>query len=198
MSSKVTFIAFSVFCIAGFGGFFFKLATGCNLLADIASLALILTLAVLILYTYYTYKIASEAWIPVASFSMERGQTIPYDVSFTIWNHSKFSLECWCKLNPSVCGQNVEMEGFYGEKSSWTLLPFSAVRGHFEISRILEKVGRTIQEMKEMSGTVDVKEQLYFRVVFYYYPVSRKRGKVSNPVQPYYFDFVRGTLVSDF
>ncbi|MGD0406011.1 MAG: hypothetical protein ABSB10_05095 [Candidatus Bathyarchaeia archaeon] len=198
MSSKLTYTVFLVFLVAGFVGFYLKVATGCNLIADMASLALILTLATLILYTYYTYKIASEAWIPVASFSMQQSKPIPYFVSFEIRNHSKFSLECWCNINPSVCGQDVQMEGFYGARSSWTLPPYGAGAGHFEIPKILAKVGKTVQEMKQMAGTVDVKDQLYFKVAFSFYPVGKKKSKVSLPIQPYYFDFVNTTLVLDF
>jgi hypothetical protein len=197
MSSKLIYVALLV-CVAGLVGFFLKIATGCNLLAEMSSLALIFTFAILILYTYYTYKIASEAWTPVASFSMEQHPIFPYTVNCQILSHSKFPLECWCNINPSVCGQNVRMEGFYGEESSWTLVPFIAGTGNFDISKILQKAGKTVQEMKQMAGTVDVKEQLYFKIVFYYYPVGKKKAKISYPVQPYYFDFVRDALVLDF
>jgi hypothetical protein len=196
MSSKLTYVAILV-CVAGLVVFFLKLATGYNLLADMASLALIFTFAILTLYTYYTYKIASEAWTPVASFNIEQ-QFFPYTLTLKIQNHSKFILECWCNINPSVCGQDVQMEGFYGEKSSWTLLPFGSATGCFEISEILKKVGKTTQDMKQMTGTVDAKEQLYFKVVFYYHLVGKKKEKISYPVQPYYFDFVHTALVSDF
>jgi hypothetical protein len=43
-----------------------------------------------------------------------------------------------------------------------------------------------------------VKEQLYFKVDFYYYPVGKDEARISYPVQPYYFDFVREVLVLDF
>jgi hypothetical protein len=45
---------------------------------------------------------------------------------------------------------------------------------------------------------VDVKEQLYFKIIFYYHPVGKQKAKISYPVQPYYFDFVRDGLVLDF
>ena len=197
MSSKLTYVAVLV-CVAGLIGFFLKIATGCNFLADMASLALIFTFAILTLYTYYTYKIASEAWTPVASFSMGQEALFIHTISFQIRSHSKFPLECWCNINPSVCGQNVPMEGFYGEEKSWILIPFADGSGHFNISDILQKVGKTVQDMKQMAGTVDVKEQLSFKVAFYYYPFGKKKEKISYPIQPYYFDFVHEVLVLDF
>ena len=198
MNSKLTYAVFFAICVAGFVGIFLRAVTGCNILADMANVALILTLATLALYTFYTYKIAKEAWTPVASFNMEPNTVFPYIVYFQIRNHSKFPLECWCNINPSICGQSVQMEGFYGEKSSWTLVPFGAGTGHFEIPKILEKVGKTVHDMKQMAGIDDVKEQLSFKVAFYYYPVGKKMEKISYPVQPYYFDFVHDALVLDF
>jgi hypothetical protein len=123
MNSKWPYIVSSVFCASGFAGFFLRVFSGCNLLADMANLALIFTLAILILYTFSTYKLASEAWIPIAPFSLEQSQPIPYNIAFQIRNYSKFSLECWCNINATVYGQPVPMDGFYGEKSSWTLQP---------------------------------------------------------------------------
>lgn len=198
MSPKVIYGVALLICVAGLVGVFLRIVAGCNLLPDMASLALIFTLAILILYTYYTYKIASEAWIPVASFNMEQNSLFPYMVYFQIRNHSKFPLECWCNINPSLNGQSVQMEGFYGGKSSWVLVPFGAGTGHFEISKILEKVGKTVQDMKQMAGINDVKKQLCFEVDFYYYPVGKKKEKISYPVQPYHFDFVHNALVLDF
>jgi hypothetical protein len=198
MSSKVIYGVAILVCVAGLVGVFLRITTGCNLLSDMASIALIFTLAILILYTYYTYKIASEAWMPVASFSMQQNEPIHYFVSFEVRNYSKFSLECWCNINPSVSGQDVQMEGFYGERSSWTLPPYGVGAGHFEIPKILAKVGKTPQDMKRTAGIDDVKKQLYFKVAFHFYPVSKKKSKISLPIQTYYFDFVNEVLVLDF
>jgi hypothetical protein len=58
-------------------------------------------------------------------------------------------------------------------------------------------MGRNIHDMKENTDILSLKEQLYFKIDFYYYPVGRGKEKTKNPTQPYYFDFNQDFLISD-
>jgi hypothetical protein len=77
------------------------------MLGDIANFALILTLAAVLVYVYYTYLLAKDAWTPSASFVLEAYADDPYHFAFLIWNHSKVSLNYWCNLNATIYGQAV-------------------------------------------------------------------------------------------
>lgn len=178
---------------------FLSVILGCSsLLGQIADLALVLTLAALVVYCYYTYLIAKDASTPSAAFSLVKLQDSPYHFAFLIHNHSKLSLRCWCRLNPTVYGQQVMLGGFYGGETSFDIQPYGTVNGHFNLAMdILSKVGRTPDEMKEKATRSDVKQQLYLDIEFWYQPYGSSHI-VRNPKQPHYFDFARDVLVTDF
>ena len=168
-----------------------------RVLGDIANFSLVLTLAMLLVYAYYTYLLAKEAWTPSASFALKTDPNNPYHFAFLIKSYSKVSLECWCNLNPTVYGQAVSLAGFYGGQSSFDLQPFGTVNGVFCIEDILSKTNRTLKEMDEMAGSGHGKEQLYLDIEFWYNPIGTN-SVTRNPRQPHYFDFTRRVIVADF
>jgi hypothetical protein len=183
--------------VAGLYGFVSALCVQSSLLSQIADLALVLTLAALVVYCYYTYLIAKEASTPSAAFSLLKLQDSPYHFAFLLHNHCKLSLQCWCRLNATVYGQPVPLDGFYGGQTSFDVQPFGAANGHFNLADILSKVGRTPQEMKERVTSQDVKRQLYMDIEFWYQPYGLSHV-VRNVKQPHYFDFAHDVLVADF
>jgi hypothetical protein len=183
--------------LMGVFGFISPLIVDFPLLKQIADLALVLTLAALVVYCYYTYVIAKEASTPSAAFSLMKLPDNPYHFAFLIQNHSKLSLQCWCRLNATVCGQPVPLDGFYGGQTSFDIQPFGAVNGHFNLTDMLSKVGRTPHEMKAKGATQDVKRQLYMDIEFWYQPYGSSQV-VRNVKQPHYFDFAHDVLVADF
>src|SRR2546422_11104668 len=100
--------------VVGLAGFLHAILTCSEAFKRLADLALILTLAVFILYAYCTYVIARDTATPSASFALEHYPGNPYHFAFRIRNHCKLSLHCWCKLNATVYGQPVPLDGFYG------------------------------------------------------------------------------------
>jgi len=86
---------------------------------------------------------------------------------------------------------------FYSGQSSFDLQPFGGGNGHFDIRDILAKANRNLQEMKQMSGSSNPKEQLYFNIDFWYSPIGADI-LIHNPAQPHYFDFARDAIVADF
>lgn len=117
-----------VLAILGFVGFGFRLFSNYQILGDIANFALILTLAAVLVYVYYTYLLAKDAWTPSASFALEAYPNDPYHFAFLIRNHSKVSLKCWCNLNSTVYGQVVPET--HGEPPLTIAIIFSIILSH--------------------------------------------------------------------
>lgn len=166
-------------------------------LSKIADVSLIITLAALSLYVYYTYLIAKEAWIPSASFALVPYPNMPYHFAFVLRNHSKKSLQCWCKLNVKIYGKSIPSSGFYGGQHSFDLQPFGGGNGHFDIQNLLSPAGYNIQQMKQAANSNNTKTQLYLNIEFWYNPVGSKL-KTENSRQPHYFDFINDVMVADF
>jgi len=195
-------IAILLLVVLGIVGFGLRVFGICHILNDIGNFALILTLAAVLAYVYYTYLLAKDASTPTASLNLRQRQE-PGNIEdrFSIFCHiqsySKQSLKCWCNINAKVYGQPVDMDGFYGAKSPWDLQPFGAGIGHFDIKKILEKVNKNIFCMKEEAPFQNSKEQLHFNVEFWYSPIQIKDNIIKNPPQSYYFDFVKELLILD-
>ena len=164
---------------------------------EINEIAVLLTLIAVIIYVYYTYILAKDTWTPSASFLLKPYPQAPYHFLFLIQNHSKLPLNCCCKLNARVMGQQVELGKFYSGESSFDLQPFGAAHGHFDIKDIINKANKTLAEMKKLALTCDIKEPLYLDIEFWYNPIGTKKV-TQNPKQPHYFDFKRDILVMDF
>jgi hypothetical protein len=187
--------AFILF-IAAFVGLVLKIFFKCQILSDIGDMALLLTLVVVMIYAYYTYLLAKDAWSPSASFSLHTEQGDLGHVFFVIQNFSKLSIKCWCRLNPRVCGNSVQMEGFYGGYSSFDLQPFGGGNGHFRIKDILDKASINLEDIKKRKVS-HPRERLYFGIDFWYKPVGSD-FITNNPRQPFYYDFDAEGLVADF
>jgi hypothetical protein len=184
--------------LSGAVSFCLKILTGCGLIADIANLALVLTLAALLVYVYCTYMIAVEAWTISASFALLQLEPDPYHFAFILQNHSKHSLRCWCKLNATVYGTPISLDRFYGGESFCDLQPFGVGSGHFDVRQILGKANRSVDEMKRKFDSANPKEQLYLNIEFWYSPIGRDDEVKKNPPQPHYFNFQKDRLVADF
>ena len=177
--------------------FFAKGFHKAEVLDNIGALALAFTLIVVSIYTYYTYVLAKDAFTPSASFGLKEYTNDPYQITFTLQNHSKVSLNCWCELNASVVGQPVALGGFYHGESSIDLQPFRGMQGHFDMRDILAKANYSVQEIQLKVGQSDPKELLYLNIEFWYNPVG-SNSITRNPPQPRFFDFGQKKFVVDF
>jgi len=184
-----------IFCV--FIGLFTKLVGKPMILTQLADIALIFTLAAVVIYAYYSFLLAKEAWIPSASFSLQPSANDPYHFVFILQNHSKFSLSCWCKLNASVHSHSVSIEGFYDGETPYDLQPLGIASGHFDIRDLVAKADHTVEELEKQTHDVSIKQQLYFDIEFWYNRIGTK-AVVQNPRQPYYFNFRRKTMIADF
>jgi hypothetical protein len=180
-----------------------------RILGDIGNFVLVLTLVAVVIYTYYTSQLANytsqlvkEAWILSASFTLKVYPTAsyppdPYHFAFYVRNHTKFSLNCWCRLNASVYSQDAPLSGFYGGQSSIDLQPYGAAKGHFYIGDILARANRSLEEMERLAGPSNVKDQLRLDIEFWYNRVGVLDIATPNPRQRHYFDFTRRVMVAD-
>jgi len=134
-----------ILILLGVVGLSFRLFSNYQILGDIANFALVLTLAAVLVYVYYTYLLAKDAWTLSASFALKAYPADPYHFAFLIQNHSKVSLNCWCNLNATVYGQAVSLGGFYSGQSSFDLQSFGGGNGHFDTRDILAKANRNLQ-----------------------------------------------------
>lgn len=164
--------------------------------AGLTTFAAILTLAAVLAYVYYTFKLAQFNYLPSASLRLV--QYVPPDTIITRnKNYCRFSLECWGNINATVYDKPVPIPGFYGGESPWKLQPFDEHQGVFEISPILAKEGHTMQDMEKSAGQNNYKRQLRFEIDFCYV-VPETGIRSSNIKIPYYFDFRSKRLVIDF
>jgi hypothetical protein len=168
-------------------------------MSTIGNAALVITLAVLIVYAYHTSLLAKEAWSPSASISIAPIQEQPYSFVFTVQNHRRIAVRCWCNLNAKVLGQEAQLPGFYGEHTSVDLQPYGSASGVLHINQLLQQVGKTIEDMKQLAATGEhnEKELLYMNISFSY-EVCSTGEIVVNPNLPHYFDFNRSLLIFDF
>lgn len=163
----------------------------------LTSFAIILTFAAMLRYVYDTYKLAEFNYLPSASLDFTYSNDTPPIIHSLIQNHSRFSLQCWCKINATVYGNPVTMPGFYGGESSWDLQPYSEQHGGFDINKLLAKVGQAREQLAANATTENYKEQLRFKVEFWYIPIGSKI-RIPNVSIPYYFDFKSQVLNCDF
>ena len=199
---KWFWIIIVILLLLGIGGFAFsftELSSRFEILEKVGNLSLVLTLVAVLFYVYYTYKLAKEAWTPSASFILKPFPNNKYHFAFLIQNHSKIPLNCWCKLNATVNGKTISLEGFYGGQSSFDVQPLTTVMGHFNIEdNILKPGGYDLQSIKHDTDKKNFKNQLYLDIDFWYNPIGKTKEIHRNPKQPHYFDFKSDLLIADF
>jgi len=160
-----TLVAVIVFLLLlGVADFILRTVLRLDALGDIGNLVLTLTLVVLILYAYYTYVLAKETLTPSASFLIHPYPGDPFHFMFTIQNHSKPSLQCWCNLNLSINGLPVALDGFYGGSSSFDIQPFGAANGHFDLREFITRTNWSLEQLVGMARTGEIRNQLRFNL----------------------------------
>jgi len=168
----------------------------------IGSVALIITLLVVILYTHFTALYARASAYPSVSFEMRRPK--PGHFQFWIVNHSNVPVSCWCKLNPTYekrhlrFGGRDSWGGFYEGGSSFTVLPHQTVHGAcFDLSVFFmgkdSEAWNDIVERRESGGF----PRLRFGIQFWY--EAHELGFRSSMVEHrYYYDFGIDKMVLDY
>ena len=139
-----------------------------------ASFAILtLTLIALVFYAYHTFSIASvnkAKWdresIARATYSMEmaaqrerfRDRTL-----FRLTNLSDVVVMAKVQCNFKIYGERVESDNDAFEGNSiWVLFPHQMSQGWYELSPLLAKKGKTVDQMiEERSGALPVSQKLF-------------------------------------
>jgi hypothetical protein len=159
----------------------------------------IVTLAVLILYTYYTYKIAratketmTENLRPIISCHIKSGinhygeqdvylrPELKDDTRCIVINHSKYNVEVFVNLNLRLDGCSKEYCYEYAAKKGWPVSSFQKINGHFNLA---QKYDLTNVENIVVDLEVSYKSDT---------------GKMyKNPVQHWHLDKHSGIWIND-
>lgn len=183
------------FMVLGTVAFVLKEAKGVDLLGDLSAYALVLTFGSLVLYTYYTRRLAQADYEPLASFWLARGEENPLRINFMIDNHCKRPLDCWCEIEATVEKQRFALSGFYGKEYPFYVQPFLRANGNFNIEKnIVKRAGYNIEKLEEMESRTGMKP-IHLKIMFGY-GVRGGNIKWIAPVY-YYFSVQEKKLVLD-
>jgi hypothetical protein len=189
----ISLAAAAAVCLAGVGH--------TTAVSAIGSIALILTLLVVVLYTHYTYIYSKAAAYPSVSFEMQ-SPDIGY-FQFWIQNYSNVPVSCWCKLNPSYEGRELRFGGpdvessFYDGGSAFDVLPYQTVHGAcFDLHVFF--VGKNSEVWNEiMRLKKNGFPKMYFDISFWY--VAQELDFKSPEIKHrYYYDFGIDKMVLDY
>ena len=132
-------------------------------------IAIVLTLIALILYAYDTHSIASvtkSRWERenVLSTSYSLGLAAPSKgtdrVFFRLMNPSTLVIRAKVQCNFMVYGERVDYHDDFNSKKTWYIFPQQESLGFFELSQLLAKKGKTLNDMKNEMATANKYEQL--------------------------------------
>jgi len=141
------------------------------------------TLIALIVYAWYTYKIAKENYIPLIYMTIKEGDES--NLQFYIQNHSKVEIEYFGKIIAKTTEGVFEFNtGFYGDEYPLIVSPFMGRTGHFELKDLVNEQRKTLREFVE-SGKID-------RLQFVLHLKYRKYGKgewKKYPLYPWVYEF---------
>lgn len=142
----------------------------------------LLNLLILAVYSYLTYQIAKDKKDALVSFSLTKIEDgSKGHILFKMINKSKVDVEIRSKL--WVNSGNIEFSdlGFYGDKTSWVLQPFSEGQGHFRIPNLQSKTGMKFGDFEKKESSVKLKIQIKYR------RIGKKNWKKST-IHNYIYD----------
>jgi len=167
--------------------------SGCWDISSATLLILTLTLIALLIYVYDTNRIASITnlrWdrdnILNTSYEL-RVEPDKQSLLFYIFNHSNLIIRAKVKCNLKIYGEPVESNEVFDGINSWYLFPQQQTQARLEISTVLSKKGKTIQNMidertednRQEQFTMDL--EIKFRDEF--------DNKREFPTRRHFFDF---------
>ena len=159
---------------AGILGLVLKHLADIDLLDDISAFALILTLASLVLYTYYTRQLAQSDYDPLAGFWLSLDDENSDRVILSVSNHCRRALNCWTKIEVTIRDQAFYLNGFYGGERPMFLQPLQIAVSSFQIRKDI------VEQCRVSIGTLAEYERVYqavpihFRILFGYALAGRK------------------------
>jgi hypothetical protein len=167
-----------------------------------------LTLITLIFYTASTHSIASiteKRWeresILKTTYSMEmatekgkREGLTPEEldkmkdkVLFRIQNPSTLLVEAKVNCNFEIYREPVDYDDAYNGIDFWSIFPLQTSQGHFEVSQLLSKKGKTLEEMVRERTDANHDEQLTMNLELKFRDELKQSRKL--PKRKHFFDF---------
>jgi hypothetical protein len=152
---------------------------------DIATLIIsILSLIVLTLYTFFTYRIAYEKKSPLISFNLMKADTDIGYIGFNAVNSSHIDAEIWCMVRV-LSGEKIFLDGgFYGDKAPWNMQALMKYYGHFRLGDFEDKEGIKLNEFIKNRNIQSVKLSIQIK-----YRMIGGRKWIKSPIQKYVYDF---------
>ena len=108
---------------------------------------------IILIYTYYTYKIAKAATNtldenlrPIVSCelisgknyyseeSIKKNKLLAHDTRCIVTNHSKYNVEVFVNLNLKIDDKKEKIDKLYSGEKAWPMTSFQKINGHFNPS----------------------------------------------------------------
>jgi hypothetical protein len=124
-----------------------------------------ITLVTVMLYVYYTYLIAKDAWTPTASFYFRQYDNDPQHIQYVMTNHSKLTLKTSGELTVNIGNKTFKWNGYYAKEKPWILQPLMTAFGHFEMKNVAAKVGLTLKDLEKQNKEIRFSFVLYYEAL---------------------------------
>jgi len=171
----------------------------CSLPQWLTVIISLVTLLILISYTWFTRKIANAAeetlnqnMRPIASCELKSGKNyysaeqiqsdsnLIYDTRCIVTNHSKYNVRVFVNLNLKIDSKLEEISEEYAGKKAWPFTSFQVINGHFNLT---DKFN--LENIRSITMDLDVSYE-------------GDTGKIyKNPTQYWHFDIKEQVWVND-
>jgi hypothetical protein len=152
---------------------------------DITTLVIsILSLIILTIYTFFTYKIAYEKKSPLISFNLIKADEDIGHIGFNAVNSSHVDAEIWCKVHVLAGGKIFLDNSFYGNKTPWNMQSLMKYYGHFRLGNMENQEGMKLNEFIKNKDITTVKLSIQIR-----YRIIGGRKWIKSPIQRYAYNF---------
>ncbi len=167
--------------------------------ATITNLILGITLIIILWYARNTQRMATIAEKRWERDSMIRATynikmaTDKKSVLFAITNPSTLLVSALVNCNFKIYREPVDYSDAYNGKDLWEIFPGQISQGHFEISTLLSKKGKTIEQMKSERTQANHEEQLTMELKIKFRDETGEEKEL--PARRHFFDFERGDWI---
>ncbi len=169
--------------------------------STITNLILGATLIIMLSYARNTQrmaKIAEKRWERESMIRATYNMTMAADkntVLLALTNPSTLLVSSLVNCNFKIYEEPVDYNDAYTGKELWEIFPGQISQGHFEISTLLSKKGKTIEQMKMERTQANRKEQLTMELEIKFRDETGEEKEL--PTRRHFFDFEREDWVPE-
>lgn len=136
---------------------------------------LISFLTLLVLYCTYLIDKKNDSNLPTISTNLK--QIKDSHIGFHVKNYSKVEVEISTKIKTKINESILDLDGFYGSKSSLILPPFIEENGHFDLKDLRDKKGKVFTKFVEYEGLAAIRFIFYLK----YRKIGDTKWKEQSP-----------------